>query len=178
MLTIDPPTGFEHGEDLELHAEVHAAQVDAHHVVEVGDRDVGDRSRPVAAPCVVERRIQPAQAGDGPLDQVLDRRWITDVGGDDECSSARRVDVSRNLREGRLVAGGEHDGGAQIGEDLCGGCTDPTASSRDERDLSLEQARSNAGRWNVLSLGPHHDPPSIIAIPSEARRSARGTPAR
>ena len=134
-----PTASFEHGRDLVLHREEDAREAHAQRPVEVREVEVRKGCRHVSGAGVVEGDVQTAERRQRGANECLHRCGIADVGGDDQCFSARLLDLCGHAREGVAVPGGEHYGRSGLPE-YTGGCgTDAPARAGDDRHLSVQQ---------------------------------------
>ena len=87
---------------------------------------------------VVEGHVEPAELGDGALDQRGDLVFVGDVAGDAERAVPGGGQLVGRGAQRLLVDVGEHDGGAGGGEGAGGVEPHAGAGAGDERDLAAE----------------------------------------
>jgi hypothetical protein len=94
-----------------LHARPYAAQVDGRDAVEALGRFVGRVGERQHDAGVVERHVEPAELGDGAIDERGDLVFVGDVTGDAEGPMARGGQLVGRGAQRLLVDVGEHDRG-------------------------------------------------------------------
>ena len=120
----------------ELAAHHHAEQIDLHYLAEVVKLEIekAQRGRRHDAG-VVEHDVEPAELGDGGVDQRLNLGLIGDIG-------LLKHGIAAELGGQRLAALGIHIGDHHLGalgdEQLDGGAPDAARPARDDRDLAAQ----------------------------------------
>src|SRR3954470_7060896 len=112
---------------LVLHAGPDAAQVYGGDAVEGLGRFVGCVRQRKHDPCVVVGHVQPAELGDGALDEAGDLVFVGDVAGDAERAMAGHGQLVSRGCQRLLFDVGQHDGRARRGEGAGG--VEPHAGS-------------------------------------------------
>ena len=121
-----------------LHGCPHTSQVDGVDAVEQVGWFVGGVGGWCLDAGVVECHVEAPEGGDGAVDHRRDLCLVGHVAGDSEHLMPGRLEVVGGGVEFGFVVGGEHDGGAGLGEGASGGEAHAGAGAGDEGDLAGE----------------------------------------
>ncbi len=107
---------------------------------------VRDRSGLALGAGIVHRDIQPAEPGDGLVDQVADLVVVTDVDADERRFGAQPLQFGDERLADVLVTSSDNQAGAFLGKSGCGGASDAGQGARDQYDGSVHSQSSRIWR--------------------------------
>src|SRR5215204_1629286 len=136
---------------LVLHASPDAAEVDRVHAVEGLGRLLGGVRRRGLDPGVVEGEVEPAESRHATADEHGDLLLVRDVTADTDRLVARGGQLLSRGLEGLVVAIGQDNGGASLGERLRRRESHSRGSARDQRH-AIAEVVGRAGHGVTMTL--------------------------
>jgi hypothetical protein len=123
-----------HDPQLVLEAQQRAKHIGVEHRRVAVRRLLGDRPRLALGAGIIDGDVEPAEAGDGVIDQAAHILFVAHVGLDEGGLRAERMELGfQRLAFGLAAAGGD-DGCAVLGEGQRGGAADAGQCAGDQDD--------------------------------------------
>ena len=118
--------------------EVGAAEVGAHQFVPVGGVHISEGLAEEADAGVIDEDVAATVLGFHGVGEGVDGGLVEEIELGNVGGAAGVLDVFLDLRELRLVAGGQDDGGSHGGKLFADGCADAACGSGNDGDLAFE----------------------------------------